>query len=224
MNDRHDNDNDNDNELREQLRALDPAASLPPADPAGVARLLEDTMTDLRTDESRIDHTHGRSRLTWLVAAAAAVLIGGGVFLVVGDGDSAPGTAVDTPSQTSAPTTDAETVTELTSSGAGAAKCLAPESSPQVVASQSTVFDGVVESINGDTVTLRPSRFYAGDETDLVTVQAPSDDMLALLSAVKFEEGGRYLVAATDGQVTLCGFSADYTDSLAEVYETAFPR
>ena len=111
-----------DTELRDQLRALDPAASLPPADRAVVARLLEDTMTDQQTDESRIDHSHGRSRLTWLVAAAAAVLIGGGVFLVVSqDDDAGPGSAAATPAPTSAPTAGAETVTELTSSGAGAA-------------------------------------------------------------------------------------------------------
>lgn len=215
----------NDDELREQVRSLDPAFSLPPADPAGVARLLEDTMTDDRVDESRTDHMHGRSRLTWLVAAAAAILIGGGVVLVVGhdDDDAGPDRAADVPSQTSQPTA-ADTVTDLTAgSGARTLKCMTPEAAPQVVASQTTVFDGVVASISGSVVTLRPSRFYAGDPTDLVTVTAPSDDMRALLSAVTFEEGKRYLVAATDGRVTFCGFSAEYSDSLAKVYRTAFP-
>ena len=225
-----------DDELRALLRSLDPAASLPPADPTGVARLLEDTMTDQLTDESRSDHARGRSRLTWLVAAAAAVLIGGGVLLAVGQGDDdTPVTAGDGPSSTApaAPAsssatdtgtdTGSGTVTDLTASGgAGAQKCLTPEAAPDVVASQSTVLDGVVESISGSVVTLRPSRFYAGDATDLVTVTAPSDDMRALLSAVRFEEGKRYLVAATDGRVTFCGFSAEYTDALARVYETAF--
>lgn len=190
-------------------------------------------MTDQHTDESRTDHVRGRSRLTWLVAAAAAVvLVGGGALLLVGqddddvpvsaaDGPSSTSPAVSSPSSSSAATSD--TVTDLTASGDSAAlKCMVPESSPEVVAHQSTVFDGVVESISGSVVTLRPTRFYAGDPTDLVTVTAPSDDMQALLSAVEFEEGKRYLVAATDGRVTFCGFSAEYTESLARVYETAF--
>lgn len=214
-----------DDALRERLRSLDPAASLPPADPAGVARLLEDTMTDTHTDESRADHARGRSRLTWLVAAAAVVLIGAGAFLVVTSGDDdEPGSAADDSSRTSSPSATADTVTALTATGdAGAAKCLTPEmAADTVIASQTTVFDGVVESISGSVVTLRPTHFYAGDETDLVTVEAPSDDMQALLSAVKFEEGKRYLVAATDDRVTLCSFSGEYTDSLAAIYRDVF--
>ena len=230
--DQHDDDAEQD--LRDRLRALDPAASLPAADPTGVARLLELTMTDEHTTESRTDHAHDRSRLTWLVAAAAAILIVGGVFLVVGQDDDAsgPGTAADLPSETTPPVTtptetqtetQTETVTELSAVPAPAAKCLPPESSPQVVSAQTTVVDAVAESVGGGLVTLRPTRFYAGEETDLVTVESPSEDMAALLSAVQFEEGKRYLVSATDGRVTLCGFSAEYSDSLAAVYATAFP-
>lgn len=227
----------NDDDLRAMLRSADPAASLPTADPDRVARLLEDTMTDHLTDESRADGTHHRSRLTWIVAAAAVILIGGGgVLLATTQGDDEPAaSAGSTPSSVATDETDETeggggtdtpeepTVTEL-SAGAGAvsAKCLVPEVAPDVVARQTTVFDGVVTSISGSMVTLEPTRFYAGDETDLVVVQAPGPDMAALLSAVTFEEGGRYLVAATDGQVTLCGFSAAYSDSLAGVYEQAF--
>ncbi len=213
-----------DDELRHRLRAIDPAASLPAADPQRVARLLEDTMTDQQTVESRADGTHDRSRLTWLVAAAAAVLIGGGVLFAVtqGDDDPAPPAAGDSPSQDVAPT--AETVTRLTLDGnAPASRCVAPEAAPEIVAAQTVVFDGTVTAISGGIVTLEPSRFYAGDETDLVTVRAVDRDMQALLAGVRFEEGGRYLVSATGGQVTLCGFSGEYTDALAGVYETAFP-
>ncbi|CAN5658237.1 hypothetical protein BH11ACT8_BH11ACT8_22680 [soil metagenome] len=216
--------------LRDQLRALDPASSLPAADPVGVARLLEDIMSDTETTESRSDHIHHRSPLTWIVAAAAAVvLLGAGAFLVLGQDDDGPQSAGDAPSTVSGSspdegTTTAQTVTELTSGTAPAAKCLTPEAAPEVVANQTTVFDGVVQSISGGVVTLRPTRFYAGDATDLVTVQAPSDDMQALLSGVQFAEGKRFLVAATDGRVTLCGFSDAYSDALAAVYEKAFTR
>ena len=226
----HDQHDQHDDELRALLRAADPASSLPAADPTGTARLLEDTMTDLShdplTDESRRDGTHHRSRLTWAVAGAAAVLIGGGVFFAVAQDDNAPEVAVEQGSsqgQEPAEPEPVRTVTELVVAGdAAAAKCLTPQAAPQVVASQTTVVDATVESISGSAVTLAPTRFYAGDEVDLVVVQAPGPDMQALLSAVTFEEGGRYLVAATDGQVTLCGFSAEWSEDLAGVYAEAF--
>ncbi|MFB9312434.1 hypothetical protein [Nocardioides plantarum] len=240
MTDEHHDDSDDiddidrgdDADLRALLRSVDPAASLPQADPTRVARLLEDTMTDDLTDESRADGAHGRSPLTWIVAAAAVLVIGGGVLFATTRGDDeAPPTAGDAPSAPADTDGDpagsegggSPSVTDLTATGGAAAKCRTPESSPDVVASQTTVVDGTVDSVSGSTVTITPTRFYAGEPTDVVVVQAPGPDMEALLSAVRFEEGKRYLVAATDGRVTLCGFSAEYSASLADVYATAFP-
>ena len=226
-------DEHDDAQLRALLGSVDPAASLPPADPARVARLLEDTMTDPLTDESRRDGPHRRSPLTWLVAAAAVLLIGGGVAFATTRGSDDPASAAEeSPSGPSAPADPAEgagdgapTVTDLTATGAGAStKCRTPESSPDVVAGQTTVVDGTVDSVSGSTVTITPTRFYAGEPTDVVVVEAPGPDMQELLSAVSFEEGKRYLVSATDGRVTLCGFSAEWSSSLADVYATAFPR
>ena len=37
-------------------------------------------------------------------------------------------------------------------------------------------------------------------------------------------EGERYLVAASDGRVTLCGFSDAYSEELAGLYAQAFPK
>ncbi|WP_340537121.1 hypothetical protein [Nocardioides sp. GXZ039] len=216
-------------DLRALLAANDPASSLSPADPAWVARLLEDTMTDEQIDESRTDGVRNRSRLTWLVAAAAVVLIAAGAwFVTVGDDDDNAPVAGDDP--TSEPTSqsssqsgspDAPSVTQLEAVPAPA-RCMAPEAAPQVLAGQNLAFDGVVTSISGDKVTLEPTQFYTGEETDLVTVTAPGGGLTDLLDAVRFEEGGRYLVSATDGQVTLCGFSSEYTDKLAGLYADAF--
>ena len=225
-----------DEDLRALLAAADPAAALPPADPSGMARLMEDLMsehTDPRLDtttENRADHLRHRSRLTWVVAAAAAVVIVGGIAVAVsGGGDSGPGTAgsdvVDSSSGagTTSESGESVSVTELTLGGdAPATRCLAPDSAPQVVAAQTLVVDAVVESISGGVVTLAPTTFYTGEATDLVTVSEPSGDLQALLSGVDFAEGGRYLVSATEGRVTLCGFSGPYSESLADVYERAF--
>lgn len=236
MTDQHGTDDD----LRALLRSTDPAAFLPPADPDGVARLLEDTMTqpldetyadETLTDESRADGVRHRSRFTWIVAAAAVLVIGGGVAFAttLGEDEKAPLGAAPGPTAGAgageSDDVDAPTVTNL-KAGADAgvnAKCMTPEmAGADVIGSQQVVFDGTVQSISGGTVTLVPSTFYAGDPTDEVVVQAPGPEMEALLSAVRFQEGKRYLVSATDGQVTFCGFTAEYSDSLAEIYADAF--
>lgn len=203
----------NDDELRQRLQASDPAASLPPADPDRVARLLEDVMSTELTTENRETGTHDRSPLTWLVAAAAAVIIAGaGLFAVLqlNDDPETPPTAATTVTTLSAP-----------DPAAYAAKCMVPNA--EVLAQQTVAFDGTVTSIDGGGVMLTPTTWYAGEPTDKVSVEAPSADMQQLLSAVSFEEGGRYLVSATDGRVTLCGFSAAYSDDLAAIYTQAFP-
>ena len=106
-------DDPEDTELFERLRAHDPAASLPPAEPAQVARLLEDAMShDLDTPARR------RTPLTWLVAAAALLVIAGvGVFAVVG-GDDEP--------QVPTAQDPAPTVVELSARPPVAAKCAVP--------------------------------------------------------------------------------------------------
>lgn len=234
-----------DERLRALLRSADPAAALSQADPTRVARLLEDTMTGSteprlpETDESRADGTHGRSRLTWLVAAAAVVLIAAvATFGLTRADDSAPtagdapaapvpsdAASSDTPGSPEAPdsaTPGAESITRLDVPESPSGRCLPPEANPQILAGQDIAFDGIVEQVSRGLVTLRPTTFYAGDATDLVVVRAPSPEMLQLLVGVEFREGERYLVSATDAQVTLCGFSAPWTPALEDLYTDAF--
>jgi hypothetical protein len=202
-------------ELRDQLRAIDPAASLPPTDPARAARLLEDVMSTELTTENRATGTSRRGPLTWLVAAAAVLIIAGvGVFGLLNHGDDP-----DAP-----PTADRTlTVTQLNapSAAAYAAKCMVPNA--DVIGQQSVAFEGTVTTVADGMVTLRVDHWYAGGPTDLVRVQAPAADLQQLVGAVAFEQGGRYLVSATDGRVTVCGFSAPYSADLAALYDEAFP-
>ena len=117
MSDEHD-------ELRARLRAADPASSLARPDPDRVARLLEDTMSHPETQESRDHGTRQRSPLTWLVAAAAFVIIAGvGVFAVMNRDTGTPSAG---PEQS--PSTSGDSVTELQAPGAGATtgRCLPP--------------------------------------------------------------------------------------------------
>ncbi|WP_028644733.1 hypothetical protein [Nocardioides sp. URHA0020] len=201
-----------DDQLQARLQASDPAASLPPADPARVARLLEDVMATELTTENRETGTRNRGPLTWLLAAAAVLVIAGVGF--AGFRAISDDPAVSPPAAT-------PTVTRLeVPPSAGAAKCMVPNA--EVLATADTAFDGTVTSIVGDDVTLTPSHWYAGDETDTVVVTAPSEQMQQLVSGVRFQAGERYLVSASNGQVSLCGFSAAYGDDLAKVYAEAF--
>jgi hypothetical protein len=213
---------DDDEQLRDQLRALDPAASLPPAEPAWVARLLEDTMSDdLDYDipETRATGVHERSRLTWLVAAAAVILIAGvSAFVLVQRGADEDVPAAGPGGEPADPTT----VTSLSAPpDAGTAKCAVPTA--DILAQQGLAFDGVVDDISDGTVTLTPTMFYAGDPTDIVRVEAPPAELEGLLLFVDFQVGQRYLVSAADGQVSLCGYSGAWTPELEQLYVEAFP-
>jgi len=220
MTDSHDVDRDD--PLRARLRVADPAASLGPADPDGVARLLEDTMshdTDTQVPERRTG-TRGRNPLTWLVAAVAVLVIAGvGVFTLTGtdDDNTAPPIADDNGSGDGG----AEPVViSLRAPAASTGRCMMP--SAEVLSQQQVAFEGTVETIGHGTVVLTPTEFYTGDEADRVEVDAPADQLTNLIGAVEFEVGGTYLVSATDGQVTVCGFSGPATPELAQLYADAF--
>ena len=207
-----------DDELLRRLEATDPATDLAPLEPGAVTSLVKDVMSTELTTETRETGTRQRGRLTWLVAAAAVLVIAvGGVVSVralTGD-DAAPvsGDPVTSPSAEPA-------VTRLTVPDASAGKCMVPTA--EVLSGADVAFEGTVTAILGDKVRLARRHWYTGQPTDEVLVTAPSEQMQQVASAVSFQEGGRYLVAAVAGQVFLCGFSAAYDADLAAVYDQAF--
>ncbi len=69
---------------------------------------------------------------------------------------------------------------------------------------------------------LQVDQWYAGEPTDSVEVTAPPATLDRLLQSVHFQEGQRYLVAASGGQVMVCGMTAPYSEDLAKVYSQAF--
>jgi hypothetical protein len=108
----------------------------------------------------------------------------------------------------------------LTADGSTTAKCAVP--SAQVLRTFDTAFAGTVTSVDAGTATLSVDQWYAGDEAATVTVTAPSKDLQDLLMAVDFREGRSYLVSATRGRVTLCGFTAETSPQLQGLYDEAF--
>jgi hypothetical protein len=202
-----------DDELRDRLGAGDPARDLPHEDPARAHALLQDVMATELTTENRATGTRHRSRLTWLVAAAAVLVIAGaalfGVRALTGDDPGAPVAGPASP-----------TVTHLTVADPGAGRCMMPTA--EAIATSDLAFDGTVTKVDGDQVTLEPRHWYAGEPTDQVVVTAPAEELQRLASAVSLSRGDRYLISAVDGRVTVCGRSGAYDDHLAALYQQAF--
>src|SRR6478672_12490439 len=134
-----------DDALRARLRASDPARSLPPAAAGRVSRLLEETMdTETTPDDTtaepvpvRETGARGRSPLTWVVAAAAVVLIAGAaLFGVLRHDDAGPVPSAGHASRL--------TTTQLAAPDPAAyrARCMVP--SAETLAHQTLAFDGTV--------------------------------------------------------------------------------
>ncbi|HEY0888454.1 MAG TPA: hypothetical protein VGE38_02445 [Nocardioides sp.] len=201
-----------DDELRHRLRVADPAATLSPADPDRVAALVERAVTnDVRATGHR-----GRNPLTWLVAAAAVVLlalIAG--YAVFGTDDPVP-SAGDEP--TGAPSEPGPATVALTTPQESG-RCMVP--SADVLAVQELAFEATAIGIADGVVTLEPERFYAGQATDEVTVTVP-DDTALLQPELEFAAGTTYLIAATGDVITGCGLSGPATPELRALYAEAF--
>ena len=45
-----------------------------------------------------------------------------------------------------------------------------------------------------------------------------------LIQSIELEKGVRYLLAAEDGQLIVCGFSGGYDAELAALYDNAFTK
>jgi hypothetical protein len=101
------------------------------------------------------------------------------------------------------------------------ARCAVP--SVELLRTQDTAFEGTVTDVGEGTATLDVEQWYAGEETEQVRVSTPSQEIVDLLLAVDFQEGGTYLVSATDGQVSLCGLSAEKDELITRLYDEAWP-
>jgi hypothetical protein len=205
---------DDDPQLRSLLRGGDPATALSPADPEGLATLLHRIQEDDMTEQSN------SSRRTWLVAAAAAVLIGGGGYAVFGsDGDPAGPTVASSSGPSTPPSPAGPVVMTLAAPAATAGKCAVP--SAELLAGFEVAFEGTVTEVDGDTVTLVPTTTFAGERADEVVLSNALANV-GLLNGAVLEEGGTYLIAASDGQVSACGFSGPARGDLRRLYDAAF--
>jgi hypothetical protein len=114
----------------------------------------------------------------------------------------------------------APTVTELSLGDDAAMKCMVPN--VKILKQQSLAFEGTVNAMNGRQVTLDVKTWFRGEPTEQVVVRAASPQLRLALSGVEFKEGPTYLVSANDGQVTMCGFSAEANPELAALFAEAY--
>jgi hypothetical protein len=198
-----------DTELLTRLRAADPASSLPPAGPDRVAHLLEAAMSDTRTHgpESRESGTRDRSPLTWVVAAAAVVLIAGAVVFGLANRGH------HTPPQASS------SVTQL-DYHRPAGRCLVPNA--DVLRQQTVAFRGTLVRIENGMATFDVTRWYAGGPTDVAEVATSPTALDDLVRSARLRVGEEYLVSATDGTVASCGFTGPARGHLQDLYDEAF--
>ena len=206
-----------DDDLQARLRDADPATRSAAPDPSWIDTLAQSTMeAPMNTPEPAAG-----SRRTWILTAAAAVLVAalgfGGWTALQGGDNRASSVAHDKTVMTlKAPAAHAP--------GGPAAMCMRVDA--DTVRQMQVAFDGTVSAVDDAThsVTLDVSRWYAGGSTDQVRLtQFSATGELALEGAVKLELGQRYLVTAHDGVVNGCGFSAPWSQELQDVFAQAFP-
>lgn len=204
-----------DDDLLARLRNADPARNVPASD-AWIESLAQSTMQSpmeapmSTTQQSPAEHG---TRRTWFLTAAAAIAVAalalGGWSLTRGD-DAA---TVATP----------KTVMTLKGPAQPDVMAMCMRVEPETVATMQVAFDGTVTAVEGNQVTLDVNRWYAGGDTDQVTLTQVNPDQFVLLEGgVTLEDGQRYLVTAYDGQVNGCGFSAAWSQELQDIFDQAF--
>jgi len=221
---------DGDDRLRALLRGGDPAGSLAPADPAALSMLLEDIMSadlDVRPAEPLATVPRRRTRVTWLVAAAAVGVIGaGGAVAVAGlTGNDANPPQAGRHTTTHVPkapdTAPIEGQTTQLNAATPQDKCL--RLTPQILAQYDQAFQGTVTSVQGGTVTFQATDVYQGQVGQTVQLTAPPASFAKILtSSSTFQVGQSYLVSAYQGSVSMCGYSGPATSDLQQVFKEAF--
>ena len=244
MTDEHDHHDDRDG-LRALLRAADPVRALPPLTDAERTRSLEAAMTEHDPHRTPDGHatreagTRHRHPLAWVVAAAAVLVVAGvgwaGVRALSGPEEVA-GTTAGAPTSTT-PTTDPDATTDappdaptdaptdvvrlaLPDADAAGARCMVPDVG--VLQNQDLAFEGTLVEATDEALTFSVGTWFRGGDAATVEVDPVDDRLRRLLLAPEFTEGSSYLVSASGGSVTLCGFSGEADPRRRALYDRAF--
>ena len=199
-------------DLRARLRAADPVATVP-SDPSRIRTLAEATMSTTLDDTGTTSTSGGRRtgpgpRVLAAAAAVAAVASLGAVGLaVLGPDDERPAAAPET--------------LELTlPAGDEMSSCI--QYSVDFLAQMPVAFSGTAETVGDGTVRLEVDRWYRGGTADVVELENPTGPMTSI-DGIELTPGSRYLVTATeDGTVNGCGYTAEWSEPMAQDFARAF--
>lgn len=198
-------------DLLRRMRAADPVPPEVNLDLGGprVDALVEAVVT---TDLQSKTPVPARPRRRWVPAAAVTVA----ALAAVGIGAQALLTPPASPPVASKPLT----LALPDPADAAIQMCLA--FSVEALRPMPVAFSGTVTDVAGQTVTLDVDHWYRGGTAGTVELVAPGFVSPALLESVDLVEGKRYLITATDGNVNICGFSAEWSADKAAAFEQAF--
>jgi hypothetical protein len=103
--------------------------------------------------------------------------------------------------------------------GGGVASCLVYD--PANLPTFEVVFDGTVTGIDGDQVAFEVNTGWKGAEGS-ITLTAPEENIAITGPLPDFAVGERYLVTASGGTISACGYSLDYDAETAASWAAAF--
>jgi len=205
----------NDDELLARLKAADPAltSSAPPPD---IDRLVEatlSTVTPTAPANAGVPAVRPRRHLLGLAASVGLLVLGGGigVGVMAHDGGGTANTGGGTVNKgVSSGSSAAAGTLRLTAAG-GSGKCVEP--TPDTLRKYPTLFVGTVTSIKGTVVTFRVDYWLKGGSARTVVL----DSDTSRPESLTFSDGDRYVVAAKDGVVPVCGANGTSADTVAKL-------
>ncbi len=185
------------------------------ADPARERTVPESEIAGLRAAAivgSAAPRARDRRWAPGLVAAAAVALIAGAAYATTRDSDP--------PTHAPSPPTTASLTLPGSDSGPTMQSCV--PFGVRYLRDMPTALSGTATRVDDGNVTIAVDHWYRGGDADLVELVAVDPQTAALLNDIEFVERERYLIAATDGTVNLCGFSGPWSEALAAAYAEAF--
>jgi hypothetical protein len=202
-------------DLRARLARIDPARRL---DAAGLAESptaheIRERVMQTIEDTATTPVAAPRWRRVGLVAGAAASVAAIAVVAAVATGgDSAP-----------KPAPKPRTTLALNAPGGGPTMTSCIRFSVDILRDMPVAFAGTVTAVTPQSVTLDVDRWYKGGSADQVTVATPDATTSVALDGIELTQGGRYLIAATDGTINTCGYSGAASAELESAFGEAFP-
>jgi hypothetical protein len=193
-------------DLRNRIRGLDPMHPGVPIDPVTAPpsrELLESIMSTPTIERPR---PAARPRRIWYATAAATLVGAIAVGAILSSGDPAP---------------SATAPLEIgLGEGGGMMSCLPV--SADILRDMSPALLGTATAVDGEKVTLRIDRWYAGETDATEVILHARAGLEALIGGIDFQVGRQYFVTATDGVVNYCGFTDAYSPALEAIFEEAF--